>query len=35
MEEELSIPTFSDASENTNAAVVYAHNVYEGGSIAT
>ena len=31
--EELSVHTFSDASENPYAAVVYAHHVYEGESI--
>ena len=31
--EELSIHTFSDASENAYAAVVCARHIYEGGSI--
>ena len=31
--EELSIHTFSDASENAYTAVVYARHVYEGGNI--
>ena len=33
--EELSIHTFSNASEDAYAAAVYARHVYEGGSIAT
>ena len=33
--EELSIYTFSNASEDAYAAAVYARHVYEGGSIAT
>ena len=31
--EELSVHTFSDASENSNTAVVYARHVYEDGNI--
>ena len=31
--EELSFHTFSDASENSYTAVVYARHVYEGGNI--
>ena len=33
--EELSIHTFSDASENAYTAVVYARHVYEDGNITT